>query len=224
MTPTLVIALHGTRRRSGTEFAEQLRLAVSDALPGVPVALGWVDIHDELLAETVGRLDRAVIVPAFLAAGYHVVHDVSEAVKASRGRAVATSHVGPELADAIADRLRAAGPLGDGVVLAAIGSKRPGATAEVLATAERVARLVGRPVEAGFIYASSPSLDEAAARLRSRGLTDLTVATHALCPGLYQDHIAALGLRAVAEPIGIHPHLVSAIVERYLGAARAEAA
>lgn len=223
MSATLVIALHGTRRRSGTEFAERLRDTVADALPGVRVELGWVDIHDELLAETVQRFDRSVIVPAFLAAGYHVAHDVTAAVGASGGRAVATPHVGPGLVDAIADRLRAAGPFGDGVVLAAIGSKRPGATAEVYATARQLADRVGLPVEPGFIYACRPTLEEAAAELRGRGFGDLTVATHALGPGLYQDHIAALGLRA-ADPIGIHPLLVSAIVGRYLDATRAEAA
>ncbi|WP_185975615.1 sirohydrochlorin chelatase [Tessaracoccus rhinocerotis] len=216
--PTLVIALHGTRRRRGTRFAEALRRAVASRLPGVPVELGFVDIHDELLGETVQRFERSVIVPAFLAAGYHVAHDIVEAVEHSGGRAVATQHVGPELVHAIADRLRAAGPPVDAVVLAAIGSRRLGATAEVLATANRLSRIVGRPVQAGFIFASEPSLPDAAAQLRAQGHRDLAVATHALGPGLYQDHIAALGLRVVAEPIGIHPRLLDAITSRYLAA------
>ncbi|GAB3818592.1 sirohydrochlorin chelatase [Tessaracoccus terricola] len=216
--PTLVIALHGTRKRRGTLFAEALRRAVAARLPGVPVELGWVDIHDELLGETVQKFDSSVIVPAFLAAGYHVAHDVAEAVERSGGRAVATDHVGGELVHAIADRLLAAGPLGDAVVLAAIGSKRLGATAEVLATASRLARIVDRPVQAGFIYASEPSLADAAAQLRAQGHRELSVATHALAPGLYQDHIAALGLPVVADPIGIHRHLLDAITSRYLAA------
>ncbi|MCC2591963.1 hypothetical protein LKO27_00765 [Tessaracoccus sp. OS52] len=223
MSATLIIALHGTRHRRGVEFADELRAAVSAAAPGVPVEIGWVDIHDELLAETVQRFERSVIVPAFLAAGYHVDHDVEEAVAQSGGRAVATGHVGPELVRAIADRLLAAGPLGDAVVLAAIGSSRPGANAEVLATAERLSELVERPVGTGFIYASQPTLAQAVEQLNADGHHDLTVATHALAPGLYLDHIAALGLRAVAEPIGIHPHLVSAIVSRYRAATPAEA-
>lgn len=221
---TLIIALHGTRHRPGTEFAEQLRAAVSAELPGVPVELGWVDIHDELLAETVQRFERSVIVPAFLAAGYHVEHDVRDAVAASGGRAVATDHVGPDLVRAIGDRLLAAGPLGDAVVLAAIGSKRPGATAEVHAAARRLSQLVGRPVEPGFIYASEPTLEAAAEKLRAQGHRTLSVATHALAPGLYQRHTAALGVPTVADPIGTHPLLVSAIVGRYATAALAQAA
>ena len=214
---TLVIALHGTRRPSGAVFAEHLRAAVSVELPGVDVQLGFVDIHDELLATTVQRLDSSIIVPTFLAAGYHVAYDVAEAVRLSDGRAIATDHVGPDLVDAIHDRLLELGTPGDAVILAAIGSKRKGATAEVHATATRLAALIGRPVMAGFIFASQPSLEEAATTLRTLGHSRLTVATHALLPGLYQRHIAALELPASA-PIGLHPRLVSAIASRYRSA------
>ncbi|MGO1383609.1 MAG: sirohydrochlorin chelatase [Arachnia sp.] len=216
---TLVIALHGTRRQSGVVFAERLRAAVSIELPGVDVQLGFVDIHDELLAATVQRFDSSVIVPTFLAAGYHVAHDVAEAVRFSDGRAVATDHVGPDLVDAMHDRLLELGTPGDAVILAAIGSKRKGATAEVHATACRLSTLLDRPVHAGFIFASEPTLQQAVDSMRALGHSRLTVATHALLPGLYQRHIAALGLPA-SEPIGIHPHLVAAIITRYLAASR----
>lgn len=224
MTPTLVIALHGTRHRGGRVFAEQLRSAVAAQLPSVPVELGWVDIEPELLAETVARLGPSVVVPTFLAAGYHVAHDVTEAVAATAGRSVATEHVGGDLLLALLERLLDAGPLGDGVVLAAIGSKRLGAQAEVHDVARRLSELIGLPVRPGFIYASAPSLDDVVAGFHAEGRMDLTVATHALAPGLYMDHIDKLGLRAVAEPIGIHPLLVDAIASRYLAATLAVAA
>lgn len=220
---SLVIALHGTRRPSGLEFAERLRAEVGAQLPGVRVELGFVDIHDELLATTVQRLDSSVIVPAFLAAGYHVAYDVAEAVKDSDGRAVATDHVGPDLVGVIHERLLANGPVGDAVVLAAIGSKRRGATAEVYATAQRLSALIDRPVQPGFIFATHPTLAEAADMLREEGHSRLSVATHALLPGLYQQHIEALGLPA-SEPIGLHPRFVSAIIDRYRAATMAQAA
>lgn len=212
---TLVIALHGTRRPSGAVFAERLRDAVAAGLPGADVQLGFVDIHEELLASTVHRLESSVIVPTFLAAGYHVAHDVAEAVRLSGGRSVATAHVGPDLTEAIHDRLLELGSPGDAVILAAIGSKRPGATAEVHRTAARLSALLERPVHPGFIFASDPSLEEVAATLRSDGHARISVATHALLPGLYQHHIAALGLPA-SDPVGLHPLLVSAIISRYL--------
>ncbi len=220
---TLILALHGTRRASGTAFADRLREAVAARLPGVDVRLGFVDIHDERLADVVARQASSVIVPVFLAAGYHVDHDVALAVQASGGRAVATSHVGPELTAAIAERLRQAGGPGDAVVLAAIGSSRPGAQAEVHATARRLSGLVGRPVEPGFIFASEPSLADAVAGLRKRGHRTITVATHAILPGLYQLHIAELDLPA-SQPIGLHPRLLDAITSRYLAATLVRAA
>lgn len=214
---TLVIALHGTRRPDGLVFAARLQEAVRAELPGVNVELGFVDIHEELLATTLQQLDSSVVVPTFLAAGYHVRYDVAEAVRLAGGRAVATTHVGPDLVNAIHDRLLGLGAPGDAVILAAIGSQRKGATAEVHATAARLATLIDRPVMAGFIFASKPSLAEAATRLRTLGHSRLSVATHALLPGLYQQHIGALGLPA-SDPIGIHPRLVAAITNRYRSA------
>ena len=220
---TLILALHGTRRASGTAFAERLRRAVSVRLPGVDVRLGFVDIHDERLADVVQQVQSSVIVPVFLAAGYHVAHDVAQAVAASGGRAVATDHVGPELTAAIAERLQQAGGPGEAVVLAAIGSRRAGAQAEVRATARRLSGQLGRPVQPGFIFASEPSLADAVASLRARGHRDITVATHAILPGLYQLHITELGLPA-SEPIGLHPLLLDAITTRYLAATSVRAA
>ena len=42
------------------------------ALTGVDVRLGYVDVRGPKVDEAVAGLDRAVVVPAFLASGYHV--------------------------------------------------------------------------------------------------------------------------------------------------------
>jgi len=216
--PTLVLTLHGTRQPAGLAAALALRDAVAARVPGVDVELGWVDIHDTRLDATLAALGPAVVVPAFLTAGYHVDHDVARAIASTNGRAVAASHLGGDALDAVRDRLLEAGPLGDAVVLAAAGSKRPGAVAEVEASARRLSDAVGRPVLAGFFYSASPTPEEAVAALRARGLADVTVATYALLPGLYQARLAGLDVRAVAEPVGVHPRLVDSIVARYTAA------
>ena len=213
----LVIALHGTRNPAGLDRAEQLRQRVAARLPGVRVGIGWVDVHEETLERTLPAVGRAVVVPAFLSAGYHVTHDIPAAIRRTHGLARATEHVGADLDPALRDRLAEAGPLGDGVVLASAGSNHDEANEETRATAGRLSRLLGRPVEVGFFYARHPSLVEAVARLREAGAGDIAVSTHALFPGLYQQRIAALGLPA-AEPIGVHEVLVEAVVRRYLGA------
>lgn len=215
--PALVIALHGTRNPAGLTCAEQLRERVATQLPDVRVGVGWVDVHEETLEQTLPTVGPAVVVPAFLSAGYHVTHDIPAAVERTHGLARATSHVGADLDTALRDRLAEAGPLGDGVILASAGSRHDTANQEIRATARRLSRLLDRPVEVGLFYAKHPRLDEAAIRLREAGATDISVSTHALFPGLYQQRIAALGL-PTAEPIGIHEALVAAIVRRYLEA------
>lgn len=212
--PALVIALHGTRSRTGLEGAGQLRERVAARLPGVRVEIGWVDVHEETLERTLPAVGPAIVVPAFLSPGYHVTHDVPAAVARTHGAARATSHVGPDLDLALLARLVEAGPIGDGVVLASAGSTHERANKETAATARRLSALLDRPVEVGFFYARHPNLTEAVDRLRADGARTMSVATHALFPGLYQERIAALGL-PTAEPIGAHEVLVGAIVRRY---------
>lgn len=217
----LVIALHGTRRPEGLDFAEALTAAVASRLPGVRVEPAWVDIHDVLLPQTLAGVGDAVVVPAFLTAGYHVGTDVPDAIASvarRRSRVVATEHVGPLLGDAVHDRLLQTGPLPDAVVLAAAGSRRTSALDEVDAAARDLERRIRRPVRVGYLYAASPTVAEAVDRLRERGHRDLAVATYALAPGLYQQRLDSLPVRAVAEPIGVHPALVDAILARYLSA------
>lgn len=215
--PALVIALHGTRDPAGPGCAELLRERVAARLPGVRVGIGWVDVHEETLDRTLPSAGPAVVVPAFLSAGHHVRHDIPAAVARTHGLARVTPRVGPDLDAALRDRLVEAGPLGDGVVLASAGSRHEAANREVRATAGRLSALLGRPVEVGFFYARHPGLTEAVERLREAGAGSISVATHALFPGLHQRRTEALGL-PVAAPIGVHEALIGAIVRRYRAA------
>lgn len=219
MTPTLVIALHGTRHQAGMDFATELQSAVQAGLPGVVVELGWADVHRDRLAATVASLEgQLVIVPVFLTGGYHVDHDIPAALKAAGERAIATNYLGDEVVDALADRLHQAGPIGDGVIMASAGSSRPHANDEVRRRASLLAEQLDVPVEPGFFYAEKPSLAQAKTRLEAQGCRTISCSIHALAPGLYLDRVAALGLTTVAQPLGVHPIVVSSIVERYRSA------
>jgi sirohydrochlorin ferrochelatase len=101
------------------------------------------------------------------------------------------------------------------VVLAAAGSKSPVATAEVDATAARLAVALGVPVTVGNIYQSAPSVTDAVAAASG----DVLVLPYALAPGLWGERIAGLGAR-VADPLGDHDGITAAIVERYAAAVR----
>ena len=205
---TLVLAWHGSRNPAGKARIADITDAVAARLPGVTVHTAWVDIEPELLPQTLARVGDCTLVPCFLAAGYHVTHDVR-----------VTPHLGGALHRALLDRVAEAGGPGAGVVLAAAGSQRAQARAEVAAVAARLADALGVDVRVGNVYLGEPSVDEVVGALRQAQGPDVLVLSYTLAPGLWSDRIAGLGVR-VAAPLGHHPDVVGAIVARYRTAAR----
>lgn len=212
----VVLAFHGTRHPDGEPTVRALAARVSDALGGADVRVGWVDIHPELLADQLPEVGPCTVVPCFLAAGFHVTHDVPAAASASPHAVRVAAHLGDSVLPAVADRLAQAGGPGQVVVLAAIGSRFDAAQSEVVTAAERLATLVGAPVRPGFIFGGAPRVGEVVADLRHEGFHDITIAPYALAPGLFADRLAGLGCR-VAAPLGAHPAVVASVVARVLG-------
>lgn len=214
-SPDLVLAMHGTRSEAGQQVANELLTAVAAALPGVTVHLGWADVLRPTLTETLTGLGDAVVVPGFLTAGYHVTSDLPAAVEAAGGRARLTRLIGPGLIAAVADRLLAAGGLGDAVVLAHAGSARRRALAEVAEAARQLAGLIGRPVVPGYITAAEPSVADAVAGLRAAGHRRVAVAAYLLAPGVFAGRLHSVGADVVSAPIGVHPLVVEAVIAAY---------
>ncbi len=212
---TLVLAWHGSRNPAGRELIERIARRVAGRLPGRAVHVAWVDIEPVQLAETLAEVGDCVLVPCFLAAGYHATHDVPEAVASVPHEVLVTPHLNGALDGVLLDRVREAGGAGDAVVLAAAGSKSPVAAAEVDATAARLAVALGVPVTVGNIYQSAPSVTDAVAAASG----DVLVLPYALAPGLWGERIAGLGAR-VADPLGDHDGVTAAIVGRYAAAVR----
>lgn len=212
----LVLAVHGTRSALGTRVSMELAEAVAQT-SGADVRLGWVDIHTPTLTDTLRELGEAIVVPAFLTAGYHVTSDIPAAIAAAGGRATATPLVGADVLPAVLDRLDAVGDF-DALVVAGAGSLRPRAVAEVQAVTRTLSRTVGRPSLAGFVTASCPTVPEAVATLRAAGHDRIAIASYLLAPGRFSEQLEDAGADAVSEPIGVHPLLVELIVSRWRAA------
>lgn len=124
----------------------------------------------------------------------------------------------PLLAEALAGRLAAAGWRGDGVVLAAAGSRAARSAADTGATAALLAARLGVPVLPAYASAAAPTVAEAARTLAARGCRRIGVACCFTAPGLFASRTAAdaraLGL-AVAAPLGAHPALARLVLHRY---------
>ncbi|WP_264888499.1 sirohydrochlorin chelatase [Dietzia sp. NCCP-2495] len=231
--PRLLLVAHGTRsalgrRVLGRVLLETRKALRPDGVTGVDTGvdtvdcrLAWVDVQspgpERILADGV----PTVVVPVFLARGFHVTHDVGQACLQAPGPVVQTPHLGsePEVVRAVIQRLAEAGATGafgaDAVVLGAAGSRDSSSVAETRELAGTLSRLLGVPVTAAFASAAEPSVTDAVAAFRASGHSRVAVATHLLAPGFFADRLAAAGGDLTSEPLGAHPEVIDLIVRRY---------
>lgn len=235
-TPVLILTAHGTIHPGGPAAFEALAEKIRSRLPAVEVVTAFVDVIGprlaDVLAEVAGRA-RAVVVPVFLGAGYHVEIDIPQVVSAyeeDQVRVAKSLGPAPEILDVLADRFRAAAHavidgqrqprpgaadvLPDAVVLAAAGSTNPAAREQTHIAADHLAALLDRPVTVGFITAAGPTVREAVDRARA-GARTVGVATYLLAPGTFHDGLRSAGADVVADPIGAHDLLADLVSQRY---------
>lgn len=217
---TLVLVTHGTRDPAGTLTAHRIAAAVAVALPGTRVVPAYADVGAPNLTDALTGLDAPaplVVVPAFLAAGYHVRVDIPGQIERSGRRDVLVAPPlgpAPTLVTAVAQRLRQAGWRGsDHIVLAAAGSSDPRAVADVVRAADLLTAVTGRRVRVGFVATGRPRIADVVGELSASG--PVAVASWLLAPGLFHRRLADCGAAVLGAPIGAHPLLVRHIVARY---------
>jgi len=222
MIPILVA--HGTRAPEGIVMIGELAERVG-ALLAQPVRVAFVDVLGPSPAEVLAdEADSgpAILVPAFLARGYHVHVDVPTQVAASGHPDVTVAPaLGPDsrVAAVVAARLIESGwRPGDSVVLAAAGSSDPIARADLSQAAKMLSELLSAPVTLAFAATGGPSVPEAVAALRSRGASRVVIASYLLADGLFQRRLHDAGADLVTEPIGTHPGIARVVADRFVSA------
>ncbi|MFN3008484.1 sirohydrochlorin chelatase [Mycolicibacterium wolinskyi] len=218
---SLVLVAHGTRKPGGVAMIGDLADRVAGLLDR-RVHVSFVDVLGPTPAEVLATLptDRpAVLVPAFLAAGYHVRVDVPAHVAASGHPLVSvTPPLGPCLGTVrvIADRLVESGwRPGDSVILAAAGTSDPSAQSDLRRTAAMLSAVTGDRVELAYAATGAPSVADAVAAQRRRSERRVVVASYLLADGLFQDRLRASGADLVSDPLGTHPGMVRLIANRF---------
>lgn len=218
---SLVLVAHGTRKPGGVTMIGDLADRVS-ALLGRRVGVSFVDVLGPTPSEVLAALpmDRpAVLVPAFLAAGYHVRVDVPAHVAASAHPLVTvTPPLGPGVGTVrvLADRLVETGwRPGDSVILAAAGTSDPSAQSDLRRTAAMLSAVTGDRVELAYAATGAPSVADAVAAQRRGSGRRVVVASYLLADGLFQDRLRAAGADLVSDPLGTHPGMVRLIANRF---------
>lgn len=217
-----VLVAHGTRKPGGVAMVEDLARRVGDVLDR-EVHVAFVDVLGPNPTEVLDRLPQhrpAVLVPAFLAGGYHVRVDVPAHVEAStHSQVLVTRPLGPcaGTVRVLADRLFESGwRPGDSVILAAAGTSDRSAQSDLRQTAAMLSALIGDRVELGYAATGAPTVADAVAAARARsGRGKICVASYLLADGLFQDRLRASGADIVSEPLGIHPGMIRLIASRF---------
>jgi sirohydrochlorin ferrochelatase len=177
----------------------------------VDVRVAFADVRSPSVTEVLRTVDGpAVVVPAFLASGYHVRVDIPAQVLASgHSSAVITEPFGPApaLVGAVHERLVEAGWRDSPILLAAAGSSDPQALADTRRAARLLAARTSAEVRMGYVTTAQPRVADMV-----RG--NEFVASWLLAPGLFHRVLAALTTR-VSSPIGAHANVVDLVVRRY---------
>ena len=218
----LVLLAHGSRRPGPSSVLSRTAERVSTILPGVEVRTGYVELQPPDPATALEGLVDPVVLPFFLARGYHVVHDVPAAVE-RHGSGTVTGHLGVEehLVEAVAQRLHeASAPLGGitglgHIILGAAGSRQAAALEEVETITRLLEARLGREVTPAYLSAARPSVRDAVSTARARGARRVGVATYLLAEGRFHRALHSTGADVVAAPIGDHPALAELVALRY---------
>ena len=222
----VLVVGHGTADTVGAAETHRVADLVGESLPGVPVALGFLEVIGPTIAEALAQLAAAgcrtvVAAPLLLFEAGHAKRDVPEAIaEPAAALGIAVVRAGPlgchPAIVELAKRRRAeacsgweaVAPAHTSLVMVGRGSSDPTAPAQLAHFTE--ATLAGelRPefVLAGFVAAAQPSVPEALAQAAEPSggeIRRIIVQPHLLFRGHVEEQVAAAGAAARAARPGL---------------------
>ena len=208
----LVTVAHGTRTPTGNDVARAITTQAG-ALLGMQAVCSFVELSSPRFADVVAASSEpTVVVPLLLSAGYHIRHDLPQAVRQVPGPVVLGPSLGPSrhIAAAQVERLLSAGATsGQPVVMVAAGSRDALATSDLRSAVSLLGEAWGGPVRL--------------ATLAGRGArpTEVVRPTDAVSPYLLATGHFAHRCRAempsatvVADVIGVHSRVVELVAHQ----------
>lgn len=218
MIPLLVA--HGTRKAEGVAMIADLAERVGRRL-NQRVRTAFVDVLGPTPADVLSDLagEPAVLMPAFLASGYHVRVDIPSFIEASGHPDVTVTDAlgpSPDIVRVVTDRLIESGwRPSDSVILAAAGTSDDRAKRDLRITATLLSAAIGNRVELAYAATGEPRVADAVATMRAEGAGRVVVASYLLADGLFQDRLHHSGADVVTAPLGTHPGVTRLIANRF---------
>ena len=166
--------------------------------PSLDVRLSWLDHASPRVRDLALQAQRPLVaVPLLLSTGYHVRHDIPQAVSVAPVRVMIARRLGPHplLVDALVDRLAEAGWTGGParLVLVAAGSSHAAARRDVDELTGLVGRAAGRAGRRGL--RRRRAVRRRGGRCRGSGTGPVVVVNYLLSPGQFADKVARLRRR-----------------------------
>lgn len=220
----VLVVGHGTADPVGAAETRRVADLVGESLPGVPVALGFLEVIGPTIAEALAALAAAgcrslVAAPLLLFEAGHAKRDVPEAIaEPARAFGMSVVRAGPlgghPAIVELARRRRAEALAGHGTVAASAtalvmvgrGSSDPSTPAQLAEFTEATLVAESRPglVLAGFVAATRPSVPEALAQASepsAGGILRIIVQPHLLFRGHVEEQVAgAVATARAARP------------------------
>lgn len=236
--PALILAAHGSADPRSSAVAQALAGRIRRLRPALDVHAAFLEKCGPHVGDVLAAISRrrgtAVVVPMLLASAYHARVDLPSVIEASGAVVSQADALGedPALITLLGLRLAEAGVSAQrqdvGVIVVAVGSSDDAANARTTTLASAlVARTQWVGAEVAFATGPSPTVAEAAMRLRHRGARHLIVAPWFLAPGRITDRVAkssaALGI-SMTEPLGAHNLVAATLLDRFDEARSARAA
>ncbi len=219
----LVTVAHGTRQAAGNEIARAITAQASRRLGGLPAISTYVELCDPGFSAVMAENESpAIVVPLLLSTGFHVRHDLPEAIDSSSGPVLLARPLGPHplLAEVMCLRLLAAGARrGDPVVMVAAGSTDADSLIDLNAAGRMLGARWGAPVRVATVAGVGRRPVDVVPEARADGR--VAIAPYLLAPGHFEQRIrtigAGLGVASIGEVVGAHSLVADLVVRRYRG-------
>jgi sirohydrochlorin ferrochelatase len=225
----LVLTAHGSADPRSAANTRAIAGHLRRVAPEVDVRVAFCEQSTPNLRDVLpGLFGDVVVTPFLLASAYHAGVDIPTLIRDSAPsgvfvRQAAALGEDDRLLQVLGERLTALGVSRFdpelGVLVVAVGSSNSAAntrTSRIAGPLLHGTRWAG--VEVAFATGPTPSLTQAAQRLRERGATRLAIAPWFLAHGRITDRIAGHARRAgipMAEPLGAHRLVAATVLDRF---------